>query len=60
MPPDGYNTITVSEDVFILLTEVMTEYNCDSVADAVRTASVVALDRNEAELAQHLADRLQE
>jgi hypothetical protein len=35
MPPDGYNTITVSEDVFVLLTEVMDEYNCETIADAV-------------------------
>lgn len=60
MPPDGYKTITVREDVFALLTEVMDEYDCDSIADAVETASVIALDRDEAELAQHLADRLRE
>ena len=35
MPPDGYNTITVSEDVFALLTEVIDEYDCESIADAV-------------------------
>lgn len=60
MPPDGYNTITVREDVFALLTEVMDEYDCDSIAGAVETASVIALDRDEAELDQHLADRLRE
>lgn len=60
MPPDGYNTITVSEDVFALLAEVMDEYDCDSIADAVETASVIALDRDEAELAQHFANRLRE
>ena len=60
MPPDGYNTITVSDDVFALLTEVMDEYDCKSIADAVETASVIALDYDEAELAQLLADRLQE
>lgn len=60
MPPEGYNTITVSEDVFVLLTEVMDEYDCQSIADTVETASVIALDRDEAELAQHLADRLRE
>ena len=60
MPPDGYNTITVSEDVFVLLVDVMDEYDCESVADAVETASIIALDYDEAELAQLLADRLQE
>lgn len=60
MPPDGYTTITVSEDVVTLLNEVMDEYDSDSIADAVETASVIALNRDEAELAQYLADRLRE
>ena len=60
MPLDGYNTITVSEDTFGLLTEVMDEYDCESIADAVETASVIALNYDEAELAQLLADRLRE
>jgi hypothetical protein len=37
-----------------------TEYECESIADAVETASVIALDYDEAELAQLLADRLRE
>lgn len=60
MPPDGFNTVTVSDDVFALLTEVMAAYDCDSVSEAVETASIVALERNEAELAQILADRLRQ
>lgn len=60
MPPDGYNTITVNEDVFSLLVDVMDEYDCESIADAVETASIIALDYDEAELAQLLADRLEE
>jgi hypothetical protein len=59
MPPDGYSTITVSEDVFEQLTLVMAEYDCDSLADAVETASTIALEHDEAELAQILADRLE-
>lgn len=58
MPPDGYSTITVSEDVFEQLAVVMAEYDCDSLADAVETASTIALKRDEAELAQILADQL--
>ena len=58
MPPDGYNSITVSDDVIEQLTRVMSEYDCESLADAVATASVIALERDEAELAQILADRL--
>jgi hypothetical protein len=58
MPPDGYTSLTVSEEVFEQLVAVMTEYDCDSVADAAGTASTVALERDEAELAQILADQL--
>lgn len=39
---------------------VMTEYEWNSVADAVATASAIALNRDEAELAQTLADQLAE
>ena len=60
MPPDGYHTVTVSDEVFQQVIAVMTEYECDSVADAVATASAIALNRDEAELAQILADRLAE
>ena len=59
MPPGGYSTITVSEDVIEQLTVVMAEYDCDSLADAVETASTIALERDEAEFAQILADRLE-
>jgi hypothetical protein len=60
MPPEGYNAITVSDEVFQQILAVMSEYECDSIADAVATASTVALERDEAELAQILADRLAE
>ena len=42
MPPEGYSTITVPDEVFERVTEVMIEYDCDSIADAVDTASAVA------------------
>jgi hypothetical protein len=60
MPPEGYSTITVPDEVFERVTEVMIEYDCDSIADAVDTASAVALERDEAALAQLLAQRLSE
>ena len=60
MPPEGTQTITVSDDVFELLTEVMATYDCESVSDVVETASIVALERDEGELAQILADQLQQ
>ena len=37
---------------------VMAEYDCDSLADAVETASAIALERDETELAQILTDQL--
>lgn len=38
----------------------MATYDCESVSDAVETASTVALERDEGELAQILADQLQQ
>jgi hypothetical protein len=58
MPPEGYNSLTVSDEVMEQLALVMTEYDCDSLADAVSTASAIDLERDEAELAQILADRV--
>jgi len=43
MPPERYQTITVSGEVFQQVLEVMTEYQCESVADAVAIASTNAL-----------------
>lgn len=58
MPPEGFKTITVTDEIFELLTEIMVTYDCESVSDAVETASVVALELDDGELAQVLADRL--
>jgi hypothetical protein len=60
MPPDGYHTITVSDEVFQQVLAVMTEYECESVANVVATTSVIIPNRDEAELAQILADQLAE
>jgi hypothetical protein len=59
MPPNRYSSITVSDDVFKQLGVVMAEYDCDSPAEAIETASTIALERDEAELAHILADRLE-
>ncbi len=58
MPPDGYNSLTVSDEAMEQLALVMAEYECESLADAVSTASAIAFERDEAELAQILADWL--
>ena len=47
MPPDGYSSITVPDEVFEQVTTVMIEHNCESIADAVATASAVALEQDE-------------
>jgi hypothetical protein len=60
MPPDGYHTTTVSDEAFQQVLAVMTEYVCESVADAVATASAITLNRDESELAQILSDQLAE
>lgn len=60
MPPDGYTSITVPDEVFEQLTEVMVEYKCESLADAVEAASVIALECDETALAQLLARQLTE
>ncbi|WP_135305115.1 hypothetical protein [Haloarcula amylovorans] len=58
MPPKGYQTITVSEETAALLAAVMEEYSVESKAAAVDVASTIALERDEAELARLLAERL--
>jgi hypothetical protein len=58
MPPDGYNSLTVSDEAMEQLALVMTKYDCESLADTVSAASAIVLERDEAEMAQILADRL--
>jgi len=58
MPPDGYNSLTVSDEVMEQLALVMAEYDCDSWGDAIETATAIALERDEAQLAQILANQL--
>ena len=60
VPPDGYTSLTVSDEVFEQLITVMTEHDCNSIATAVETASTIALERDEAQLAQILAAQLAE
>jgi len=41
-----------------LLTQVMAKYDCDSVAEAIEKSADIALERDEADLAQTLAELL--
>jgi len=58
MPPEGCRAITIEEETFELLTQVMVKYDCDSVAEAIEKSANVALEKNESELAQILAELL--
>jgi hypothetical protein len=58
MPPEGCQAITVDEDTFDLLTKVMFKYDYGSVAEAVNKSATTALETDESDLAQLLADRL--
>ena len=58
MPPEGFHAITVDEQTIEQLTQVMIELNCASVSEAVAKSATIALETDEAELAQILADRL--
>jgi hypothetical protein len=58
MPPEGYRAITIDEETFELLTQVMVEYDCGSVAEAIEKSANVALEQDESELAQILAELL--
>jgi len=58
MPPDGYNSLTISDEVTEQLALVTAEYDCDSLADAVVTASAIALEHDETELSHILANQL--
>jgi len=58
MPPEGCLAITIDEETFELLTRVIVKYDCDSVAEAIEKSATIALQQNEAELAQTLAELL--
>jgi cobalamin biosynthesis protein CobD/CbiB len=61
MPPDGYTTITISEETASKLAEIVVENDLESVADAVDYATDVARDPetlSDAELARLLYRRL--
>jgi hypothetical protein len=58
MPLEGYRAIAIEDVTFELLTEVVIEYSCDSVAEAVKKSATVPFQQYEAELAQILAGLL--
>ena len=41
MPPDGYHSVSVPEEVIEQLALVMAEYDCDSWAEAIRLSGQI-------------------
>jgi hypothetical protein len=61
MPPDGFTTVTISEDTAAKLAEIVATHELESMADAVDYATDVARDQetlSDAELAHLLYQRL--
>jgi hypothetical protein len=50
--PKGYRAITIDEEVFELLTKVMVEYDCDSIAESIEKSANAASEQDASELAQ--------
>lgn len=63
MPPDGYTTVTLNDDVLEKLTEIMVGHECESYAEAIEFAVDETLAREAAltvpELVQMLDERVQ-
>lgn len=62
MPPNGYTTVTISEETSVKLSRVMARHDLESMAIAIDYAAQLALDEEpmtNAELAQLLSHRLQ-
>jgi hypothetical protein len=62
MPPDGYTTVTISEETVSKLSHVMARHDVESMSLAIEHAAQLALNEEEitnTELAQLLYHRLQ-
>ena len=61
MPPEGYTTVTISDETAAKLSEIVVDQNLESVAEAIDYAADVARDPeslSEAELAGLLHRKL--
>ena len=63
MPPDGFTTITISDDLAAKLARIMNRYECDSYAEAVEYAVNVTLAQEDGlsnkDLVEMLADQVE-
>lgn len=62
MPPDGYTTVTISDDVAVVLSQLMVRHELESMGSAIKYAVNIALDEEpmtNTELARLLVHRLE-
>ena len=61
MPPDGDTTVTISDNLAMKLTRIMSHHDCSSCAEAIEYAAETTLSQEEEitihELIQLLAER---
>ena len=61
MPPDGYTTVTISDNLAMKLARIMSQHDCSSYAEAIEYAADTTLLQEEEttilELIQLLAER---
>jgi hypothetical protein len=64
MPPEGYTTVTISDELATKLTRIMADYNCSSYAEAIEYAADTTLVQEGEitiqELIQLLAERAED
>lgn len=64
MPPEGYTTITISDNLAAKLTRIMARHDCSSYAEAIKYAVDTTLVQEDEitirELVQLLAERVDE
>ena len=64
MPPDGYSTVTISDNLATKLTRIMTRHDRSSYAEAIKYAADTTLVQEDEitilELIQLLAERVDE
>jgi hypothetical protein len=58
MPPEGTHASTINEGMFELLTQVVVKYDSDSIAEAIEKSATVALEQDESDLNQIVAELL--
>jgi len=58
MPPDGYTTVTISDEVAEKLTQIMVERGCQSYGEAIKYAADTTLVQEDETTVQQLIQML--